>query len=194
MWSKVLAIRSRAAAWLTAGIGTFAALALAFVLGAFEAMPKGALPQITAGQSIEAGKWQITPLKAWITDSKIHGLTPKEGQKALVVEVELMNRSIQSDMGYASTFLLPPEMGAKADRPMIYLDRDESLMPNLQPGMAEKMAYVWLMPADAVPKGTIELAIEAWGFKLRNNLTGTPGWWNKTIAGSVLLPISAGQG
>jgi len=194
MWSQFVTFRSKAAAWLIAGLGSFAALGVAFALGAFEAAGKQELPQISAGQSMEAGKWLIKPLKAWVTDQKIYGTTPKEGQKILVFEVELMNRTIQSDSGYSNTFQLPPEVGAKAETPMVYLARDESSLPDLQPGMMEKVVYLWRMPAEAVPKDNVEFAIEAWRFKLRNNLTGTPGWWNKDIAGSVKLPLSAEQG
>lgn len=194
MWSHILTFRNKATTWLAAGIGSFAALGVAFALGAFEAADRQELPQITAGQSLDAGKWLMTPLKAWVTDQKIYGVTPKEGEKALVFEVELMNRTTESDGGYSNTFQLPPEFAAKAKSAMIYLARDESSFPDLQPGMPEKMAYIWTVPADVVPKDAIELAIEAWNFKLRNNLTGTPGWWSKRIAGTVKLPLSAGEG
>lgn len=194
MWSQFVTFRSKAAAWLIAGLGSFAALGVAFALGAFEAAGKQELPQISAGQTMEAGKWLIRPLKAWVTDQKIYGTTPKEGQKFLLFEVELTNRTIQSDSGYSNIFQLPSAVGAKAETPMVYLARDESSLPDLQPGMMEKVVYLWRMPADAIPKDNVEFAIEAWRFKLRNNLTGTPGWWNKDIAGSVALPLSAEQG
>lgn len=194
MWSQFVTFRSKATAWLMAGLGSFAALGVAFALGAFEAAGKQELPQISAGQSMEAGKWLIKPLKAWVTDQKIYGTTPKEGQKILLFEVELTNRTIQSDSGYSNIFQLPSTVGAKAETPMVYLARDESSLPDLQPGMMEKVVYLWRMPADAIPKDNVEFVIEAWRFKLRNNLTGTPGWWNKDIAGSVALPLSAEQG
>ena len=194
MWSQFVTFRSKATAWLMAGLGSFAALGVAFALGAFEAAGKQELPQISAGQSMEAGKWLIKPLKAWVTDQKIYGTTPKEGQKILLFEVELTNRTIQSDSGYSNIFQLPSTVGAKAETPMVYLARDGSSLPDLQPGMMEKVVYLWRMPADAIPKDNVEFVIEAWRFKLRNNLTGTPGWWNKDIAGSVALPLSAEQG
>lgn len=194
MWSHFVTFRSKAAAWLTAGLGSFAALALAFAMGAFEAAEKPELPQITAGQSMEAGKWLIKPLKMWTTDQKIYGVTPKDGQRAVVLEVELMNRTIESDRGYYSTFQWPAEIAPKIDQPMIYLTRDETMSPGLQPGMPEKMAYVWLLPSDVAIGSEIDLAIEAWGFKYRNNLTGTPGWWSKNIVGSLHMPLEKEQG
>jgi hypothetical protein len=194
MWSHVLTFRSKAIAWLTAGIGSLAALGVAFALGAFEAADKTELPQIAAGQSLDAGKWLIKPLRAWVTDQKIYGIMPKAGEKALVFEAEMLNRSVQSDNGYGNTFLLPPAIADKAETPMAYLERDASVLPDLQPGMAEKIIYIWRMPADSVPKDNLELNIEAWKFKLRNNLTGAPGWWSKAIAGTVRLPLSAGEG
>lgn len=194
MWSHFVTFRSKAAAWLTAGLGSFAALGFAFVLGAFEAAEKPELPKITAGQSMEAGKWLIKPLKIWVTDQKIYNVTPKDGQNAVVLEVELTNRTIESDNGYYKIFQWPANIAAKTDQPMVYLARDESMSPNLHPGMPEKMAYVWLMPNDTVAGNEVDLAIEAWGFKHRNNLTGTPGWWTKSIVGSVRLPLEKVQG
>ena len=52
MWSHVLSLRSKAAAWLTAGIGTFAALAAAEMLGAFEAIPKQQELQFTPNETV----------------------------------------------------------------------------------------------------------------------------------------------
>jgi hypothetical protein len=194
MWSYMRSLSSKALAWITAGIGTFAALAVAVALGVSDARSPNEIPRIVSGQQLDAGKWQITPLKVWVTDQKIYGLTPKPDQKALVLEVELLNRTTQSDKGYYSTFHLPAEIEAKAEKPMIYLARDEALMPSLQPGLVEKMAYVWLMPATAVPKGSVELNIDADIFKLRDNLFGAPGWWGKHTAGKVTLPVAEGQG
>lgn len=194
MWSHFVTFRSKATAWLTAGLGSFAALAVAFAMGAFEAAEKPVLPEITAGQSMEAGKWLIKPMKVWTTNQKIYDTTPKEGQKAVVLEVELMNRTIQSDNAYYTIFQWPTDIATKIEQPMIYLTRDESVTPNLQPGMPEKMAYVWVLPNDVATGSEIKLAIEAYGFKYRNNLTGTPGWWSKSIVGSLHMPLQQEQG
>ncbi|MBA8877431.1 hypothetical protein [Phyllobacterium myrsinacearum] len=194
MWSHVRNLSSKALAWITAGIGTFAALVVAVALGVSEARSPNEIPIIKAGQSLDAGRWQVKPLKAWVTDQKIYGLTPKEDQKALILEVELMNRTAQSDRAYYSTFHLPPTLEAAAEKPMIYLARDEALMPSLQPGLQEKVAYVWLMPASAVPKDNIDFSIEAETFKPRDNLYGMPGWFNKYNAATVSLVLAGGEG
>ncbi|QND51644.1 hypothetical protein HB779_06835 [Phyllobacterium sp. 628] len=194
MWSYVRNLRSKAFAWISAGIGGFAAVAVAIGLGVFEGQAKVEIPAIAPGQSLDAGKWLIKPLKAWFTDQKIFMLTPKAGQKALVLEAELMNRTAQSDKDYYEVFQLPPDIMAKAEKPMFFLARDESVMPSLQPGMPERMVYVWIVPADIVPKDSLDFSIEAETFKLRNNLTGEPGWWGKYTAGTVNLPLQPGQG
>ena len=106
----------------------------------------------------------------------------------------LLNRTTRSDKSYYSAVHLPPAIEAKAEKPMIYLARDDALMPSLQPGLPEKMAYVWLMPATAIPKDTVELSFDADIFKRSDNLYGAPGWWGKRMAAKASLALAGGQG
>ncbi len=194
MWSYMRNLSSKALAWITAGIGGFAAIAVAVALGVSEARSPNEIPKLSPGQSLDAGRWQIKPLKVWATDQKIYGLTPKPDQKALVFEVELMNLTAQSDRSYYSAFHLPSEIETTAEKPMVYLARDQALMPSLQPGLPEKLVYVWLVPAAVVPKDEVSVSIEAEKFKPQDNLYGMPGWYNKYNAATVSLPLAGGQG
>jgi hypothetical protein len=191
MWSHVLNLRSQAIAWLTAGIGSFAALAVAFALGAFEAMPQQQDPQFTPNETVDAGQWRIKPLGARVTSEKAFGVTPKEGQKAIVFEAEMTNLTARSSKDYYGVFHFPSAIDAQAEKPMIYLARDMALLPDLHPGMTEKMAYVWLVPANAAPTGAVEFLVTAKVYKPRDNLTGSPGWYNEHTAGTVRFPVSA---
>jgi hypothetical protein len=191
MWSDVLNLRSKAVAWLTAGIGSFAALAVAVMLGAFEAMPKQQDAQFTPNETVDAGQWRIKPLGARITSEKAFGVTPKEGQKAIVFEAEMTNLTARSTKDYYGVFHFPSAVDAQAEKPMIYLERDMALLPDLHPGMTEKLAYVWLVPANAAPTDALELLVTAKTYKPRDNLTGSPGWYNDHTAGIVRLPLSA---
>jgi hypothetical protein len=191
MWFHVLNLRSQAIAWLTAGIGSFAALAVAIALGAFEAMPQQQDPQFTPNETVDAGQWRIKPLAARITSEKAFGVTPKEGQKAIVFEAEMTNLTARSSKDYYGVFHFPSAIDAQAEKPMIYLARDMALLPDLHPGMTEKLAYVWLVPANAAPTGAVEFLVTAKAYKPRDNLTGSSGWYNARTAGTVRFPVSA---
>ncbi|PSH67692.1 hypothetical protein CU102_17555 [Phyllobacterium brassicacearum] len=190
MWSHVLSLRSKAAAWLTAGIGTFAALAAAEMLGAFEAMPKQQELQFTPNETVEAGQWRIRPLGVRVASDKVFEVTPKDGQKAIILETELTNLTARSSKDYYGVFHFPSTIDAQAEKPMIYLQRDMALLPDLHPGMTEKLAYVWLVPASLVPVDAVELLVTAKTYKARDNLTGSPGWYNDHTAGVIRLPIT----
>ena len=191
MWSHVLNLRSKAIAGLTAAIGSVAALATAVALGAFEAMPQRQDRQFTPNGTVDAGQWRIKPLAARITGQKAFGVTPKQGQKAIVFEAEMTNLTARSSKDYYGVFHFPSAIDAQAEKPMIYLERDMALLPDLHPGMTEKMAYVWLVPANAAPTDALEFLVTAKAYKPRDNLTGSPGWYNEHTAGTVRFPVSA---
>jgi len=186
-----LNLRSKAVAWLTAGIGSFAALAVAVMLGAFEVMPRQQNPQFIPDETVDAGQWRIKPLGARVTSEKAFGMTPKEGQKAIVFEAEMTNLTARSSKDYYGVFHFPSAIDVQAEEPMVYLERDMVFLPDLHPGMTEKMVYVWLVPANAVPTDAVEFLVTAKAYKPRDNLTGSPGWYNEHTAGTVRFPVSA---
>ncbi|MEK1890419.1 MAG: hypothetical protein AAAB35_23225 [Phyllobacterium sp.] len=190
MLSGVLKLGSKAIAWLTAGLGTVAALAVAIILGAFEATPDQQYPQYPNNETVDAGQWRIKPLSARITSKRAFGVSPKDGQRGVIFEAELTNLTARSSKDYYGVFHLPSLIDAQAEKPMIYMERDASLLPDLHPGMTEKMAYIWLVPANTAPSDTVELLVTAKTYKARDNLTGSPGWYNDHTAGIVRIPAS----
>lgn len=190
MWTHVLNLRNKAAAWFMAGMGTFAALAIASALGVFEAMPERPEPHFKANDTIDAGQWRIKPTGVRVAQEKFLGVSPKEGQKAVVLETELTNLTARSTKDYYGVFHLPSDIEAQAEKPMVYLARDMTIMPDLHPGMTEKMIYVWLLPDKTVPADGLAISVRGKTYKARDNLTGSPGWYNEHTAAIFTLPVT----
>jgi len=181
--------RSKVQTWITAGAGTIAALFVASLMGAFGALPAHAPPQLPLDTAIDAGRWRVQPVRAYISHARVYGVLMKPGQKALVLEADMTNRTAQSDKAYFNVFK-PDGLALPDPMPMIALTRDATLTPELHPGMTERMAYVWPLADDATVPASLSFGVTAEIFKSRDNLYGMPGWFNPYRLGSVTLPIA----
>ena len=186
-------VRGKAKTWLTAGAGTIAAVLIAGLLGAFEVLPQPPVPEFPAGRPIEAGQWKILPLRAYVSEERFHKLPMKEDRKALLLEVELTNRTAESTKDYFNIFGLT---GPFADQiifgdPFMLLGRDLTMSPELHPGMPERAIYHWQIPKDAVVPERMTFTVNAQIYKRQDNLYGTPGWFNRHEAGKITLPVEA---
>ncbi|TPL83290.1 hypothetical protein FJ950_18850 [Mesorhizobium sp. B2-3-14] len=181
--------RSKVQTWITAGAGTIAALFVAGLMGAFGALPAHGPPQLPPDAVIEAGRWRLQPVRAYVGHARVHGVPLKPGQKALVLEIDMTNRTAQSDKGYFNVFA-PDGVILSDPVPMIVLTRDPTMTPELHPGMTERMAYVWPLAGDAAVPASLAFGVTAEIFKPRDNLYGTPGWYNPYRLGTVTLPVA----
>ncbi|TPJ13413.1 hypothetical protein FJW04_21270 [Mesorhizobium sp. B2-7-3] len=181
--------RSNVQTWITAGAGTIAALFVAGLMGAFGALPAHGPPQLPPDAVIEAGRWRLQPVRAYVGHARVHGVPLKPGQKALVLEIDMTNRTAQSDKGYFNVFA-PDGVILSDPVPMIVLTRDPTMTPELHPGMTERMAYVWPLAGDAAVPASLAFGVTAEIFKPRDNLYGTPGWYNPYRLGTVTLPVA----
>ncbi|KUM26584.1 hypothetical protein AU467_20855 [Mesorhizobium loti] len=183
---------SRLKAWLVAGFGTAAAIAVAGVMGAFGARHEP-LPILAPASPIETGQWLLRPLKAYSAEGKdLYGVPLKPGAKALVLEVEMTNRTAKSTKDYFDALQANQTAVEAATKPFIVLTRDSTLSPELHPGMPERMAYVWQLPDGAAPPANLELSVIRKTYKQRDNLYGLPGWFNPTPVGRLTLPVGSG--
>jgi len=186
--------RSQLKAWLAAGIGTAAAIAVAGVLGAFGAR-HAQVPVLAPAGPIETGQWLLQPVKAYVSGEKyIYGTLHKPGTKALVFEVDLTNRTAKSTKDYFD--LLQPTRPPldPATKPYIVLTRDETLSPELHPGMPERMAYIWDLPEGAAAPASLDLKVMSKIYKQRDNLYGLPGWFNPAPVGTLTVPVAPDTG
>ena len=181
--------RSRLKAWVVAGIGTAAAIAVAGVLGAFEAR-HAKVPVLTPAGPIETGQWLLQPVKAYVTPQKyVYGTLRTPGTKALVFEVDLTDRTAQSTKDYFELLQATQPPLDPAARPYIVLTRDSTLSPELHPGMTDRIAYIWELPENAAAPASLDLTVMSKIYKQRDNLYGLPGWFNPKPIGTLAVPV-----
>jgi hypothetical protein len=180
--------------WVTAGAGTVAALLVAGLLGAFAALPKPPAPDLPAGEPIEAGQWWITPVRAYLVSDDVYGVPLRPGQRAIVLEADLANRTAESSKDYFDAIRLVDQVGEDGDKPLVALTRDSILSPDLHPAMPERMAYVWALAPDGKPQQRLSFAVSAKTYKARDNLYGAPGWFNPEDVGTFTLALDDASG
>jgi len=184
--------RSWLKAWTVAGVGTAAAIAVAGVLGAFGARHEP-LPVLAPASRIDTGEWLLRPLKAYVTAEKYaYGTLLKPGGKALVLELEMTNRTAKSTKDYFDVLQASPATVDPVTKPFIVLTRDSTMSPELHPGMPERMAYIWQLPDGAAAPASSGLTVIRKTYKPRDNLYGLPGWFNPTPAGMLAIPVGSG--
>ncbi|TRC86999.1 hypothetical protein FJV76_30700 [Mesorhizobium sp. WSM4303] len=186
--------RSRLKAWIVTGIGTAAAIAVAGVLGAFEA-GHAQVPVLARAGPIETGQWLLQPVKAYVSAEKyVYGTLRKPGTKALVFEVDMTNRTAQSTKDYFDLVQATRPPLDPATKPYIVLTRDSTLSPELHPGMTERMAYVWELPEGGAVPASLGLTVMSKIYKQRDNLYGLPGWFNPSPVGTLTIPVAPDTG
>lgn len=177
---------------IVTGVGSAVAVCTATVytiLGVGTVTP---VAQYQVGESIEAGRWQVVPHRAWLSnDERVYGVRVGPGQRALVVEVDLNNRSASSSRIYDETLKPKWPAGAKPERPNVTLLRDVKQFPLLHPGMPERVAYVWVLPDSVTLPAKLPIDVIAQTYKRVDNLYGTPLWTNPKVVGEFTLPLNS---
>ncbi|MFE0757122.1 hypothetical protein ACFW16_24395 [Inquilinus sp. NPDC058860] len=183
-------LKSRTVVWLTTGIGGFLAAGVALVMTIASYRTDQPVPKLALGAPIEAGEWRFVPLSARIATTTPDGRKVRDGQKALVVEMELTNRTAASSNSFARLLTLDPSVGAD-DRPTYMLLRDQDLLWEVHPNMTERVAAVWTMPQGAAVSPMLTFAVHTSDYKRRDNLWGHSGWYNPHVLGTLDMPVLA---
>lgn len=150
--------------WFAAiGTGLFLAVTAAFGGLAPVAAEQKPLEQLTVGQPHTGAQLAMTVERAVLIDRLSgSGAFPDadEGERLLVLLVEMENRWTEPAIGSAFAGLLDPTYrrnvvlagdGAAADG--IVREDDQTLDPVLQPGVPALIAFSWVVPGDAYRDG-----------------------------------------
>ncbi|OCC04964.1 hypothetical protein BA190_11280 [Labrys sp. WJW] len=171
------------------GIGGFAAAAISLGVSLYQLRNSEQVPDRTAGQTIEAGRWLVTPNAAALAAVLPDGRPIKAGRRAVVLELTLANRTERTSNAVAGILKLTNVAGAEG--PDFYLVRDRERLMALQPRLPERLQAVWILPADAALPKTLELTVAGATFKPKDNLYGAPGWFNPHDVARVSVPLDA---
>ncbi|AUL14828.1 hypothetical protein AZ20_1560 [Bordetella bronchiseptica E014] len=174
-----------------AGIGSLAAAASVALYGAYDGTRAVAEPVFGAGSTVQTGQWRLVPHAAWLASGKVYDVWVKPGHSALVVEAELTNRTAESSHDYLDLLQWRAPPGVTPAQPAVVSVRDPQQGPALHPGLPERVAFVWPLPAGVAPPPQAVFAVESKTYKPVDNLYGTPGWFNPVLIGRVELPVRA---
>ncbi|PRH87810.1 hypothetical protein C5L14_07795 [Labrys okinawensis] len=174
---------------LLTGIGGFAAAAISLGVSLYQLRNPAPVPNITAGQTIEAGRWLVTPNSAALATALPDGRPVKAGRRAVVLELLLANRTERTSN--AVTGILKLTNIAGAEGPDFYLVRDKERLMALQPRLPERLQAVWTLPAEAALPKALELTVAGATFKPKDSLYGAPGWFNPHDVARVSVPLDA---
>lgn len=176
-------LKGRTVVWLTTSIGGLLAAGLALGMTIASYRTDLPVPRFPAGAPIEAGEWRVVPLSARIDSATPDGRKVRDGEKAVVVEVELTNRTAESSNSFYRLLTLDPPVGE--DQPDVFLLRDRARVAELHPDMAERLAMVWTLPQDATVPPVLKLTVHGKVYKRRDNLRGESGWRSPHVVGTV---------
>lgn len=184
-------LKSRTVVWLTTSIGGLLAAGLALGMTIASYRTDQPLPAFPIGAPIEAGEWRVVPLTARIDSATPDGRKLRDGQKAVVVEVELTNRTAESSNSFYRLLTVDPPFSK--DQPDVFLLRDRERAAELHPDMTERLAMVWTLPQDAAVPPVLKLAVHVSDYKRRDSLRGQTGWgYSPHVAGIVDMPVQGG--
>lgn len=178
---------------LGAGVGAVA-LATSGLFGGLDEVREPELPTVAVNAEHEGAPWNVTVTGMRVVDElqPLKLKNPGDRWVAVLATVEVTADETRSDLEDAVRIPgVPGLLAAKADgsakgRPdWVYLLRDDVSDPYLNPGMPEKLAFVWEQEASAaVPTAA---TVEIWGKTLREStLTGNKEWLDP--AARALVP------
>lgn len=135
-------------------------LAVSAAFGGLADAPVQALPQLAAGESVTGAQLRVAVNRVVLVDSLPEQyIVPEDGGRLLIVVATVENVFTQpvatSSSGAGSNLRPMGVAGVDADtEPVaVIIVSDGTRGAQLQPGIPERLAYVWEVPRDAVADG-----------------------------------------
>lgn len=118
------------------------------------------------------------------------GKKPADQKQLVVVDLDLVNRSAATgNYFYKLLSIKEPTIKGLAP-PMYYLARDKRIASAIHPNMPERLTAVWEWPQATPVPTQLQLAVSSQIYKPRDNLYGSPGWFDREPAAIVKLPVT----
>jgi hypothetical protein len=187
--TRPAAIRQRLYAFLIAGVGGLAASAVSFGMAVYDAAHPPKVAVVSVGQRIDTGRWFVTVLSARVGITPPTGIAPLSPKQYLLVDLDVTNRSATPN-NILDRVVTLDEPSLKLPAPMAYLDRDKYFAGYFNPGMPERVTMAWEWPVRAKVPDTVTVAINRQIYKLRDNLYGATGWYDRGAIATVELAVA----
>jgi len=186
--SKSAAIRQRLYAFLIAGAGGLAASAVSFGMAVYDAAHPPEIAAVPAGQRIDTGRWFVTIRSAHVATTPPTGIAPLSLTQYLLIDLDVTNRSATPN-NILDRVVVLDEPSLKLPTPTAYLDRDRYFAGFFNPGMPERVTMAWEWPVTAKVPDTVTVIVNHQIYKLRDNLYGASGWFDRGAVATVQLPV-----
>jgi hypothetical protein len=180
--------------WLAVGAGALA-LAASGLFHGLDAAAVAGIPQVKPSTVTRDGPWNVSVLTCRVV-SDLSPLKPlKDGDRWFIVLAYVNVTASDSQTNIGDIIRIPQVQGLTAtDGPdgrspdHVVLARDASEVDYLNPGMTERVGFVWEQSASApIPSETL---VQVYGATLReSSLTGNTEWLNQSVRAEVRTPV-----
>lgn len=177
---------------ILAGVGGALAAAVSYSIAVYEAREPKVTPSLALGQTIDVGRWRVTPIGASVSDKTPDGIAPLGGGTAVTLSLMVENVTAASQSGVYGLLRLEGAPAGVDPKPDVFLMRDRERLGQLQPRMPERIAAIWRFPAGAAIPETIRVMVAGSRFKPKDNLYAASGWFDPYDAGLVEAKVVAG--
>jgi hypothetical protein len=180
--------------WMGAGLGVLA-LGIAGMFHGLNPVTKPGTPQVKVGVVNAGQPWNITVADARVL-TDLAPLIPKEtNERLFVVEatVEITAPEARDDLNQA--LQLQQVLGLQSDQPAhVVLIKDATEIGYLNPGMPEKLAFIWNQSTDVPVPTNADVQIVGMTYRedsLSHTATakGTMIWTDPAVRADVVVPV-----
>lgn len=171
-----------------------AALGVSALFGGLEEAPQPALPQLDPGERHEGPQLSVTVERALLFDDLRPLPDPPPGHQLLAVTAEIENLDTVPAGAISDALVLHDTSGfAPVDpKPSTALISDPGLAVELQPGVPERVVFVWTVPAEGEP-AEIDLIVRDKTLVTDPVLFAGPTWLDPHPAVRVVVPLVEGE-
>lgn len=182
-------------------LGAIAVLGVSALFGGLDEVTPPGLPGLAPGTVHEGPQLHVAVDKAVLADTLPPLPDPEEGQRYLAVGTTIENRDVRPAAALGETLVLESVTGYEVVEPApdVALISDGSSPVELQPGMKDRVAFVWLVePAEAnddepADEPTVEIVVQDKTLITETTVMFGPTWIDPLPAARVMLPLEEAE-
>ncbi|GIG86651.1 hypothetical protein Pen02_15870 [Plantactinospora endophytica] len=165
-----------------------AGLAASGLFGGLDPVAKPEAPPVEVGKVVDGGPWDVTVTGSRLV-GELPGLTLGDGRRWFAVLATVENTDDESRDDFGDTVSLTGVDGLATEKPRYVLVlRDASRPKYLNPGLPEKLAFLWEQEAgQPVPT---RVRVQVWGKTYRlDSIGNTMEWLDPERRAEIEVPV-----